>query len=82
MHNRNGLKWLLAMIWTLAAIGAQAQPYPSRPLTMILPFGAGGTSDVLMRMIAPDLGKAFGQSVIIDHKVGRSEEHTSELQSH
>ena len=49
---------------------ALAQPYPSRSVTMILPFGAGGTSDVLMRMIAPDLSKAMGQSVIIEHKVG------------
>lgn len=54
-----------------ACIGAAwAQPFPNRPINMILPFGAGGTSDVLMRMIAPDLSKAFGQNVIIDHKVG------------
>jgi tripartite-type tricarboxylate transporter receptor subunit TctC len=49
---------------------ASAQPFPNRPITMILPFGAGGTSDVLMRMLAPELSKAFGQNVIIDHKVG------------
>ena len=49
---------------------AHAQPYPNRPVTMILPFGAGGTSDVLMRMLAPDLSKALGQNVVIDHKVG------------
>ena len=61
---------LLSCSWLMAGPVAQAQPYPSRPVTMILPFGAGGTSDVLMRMIAPDLSKAMGQSVIIDHKVG------------
>lgn len=55
----------------LACIGASwAQPFPNRPINMILPFGVGGTSDVLMRMIAPDLSKAFGQNVIINHKVG------------
>jgi tripartite-type tricarboxylate transporter receptor subunit TctC len=70
------LKWtrLAASVLTLnafACIGAAwAQPFPNRPISMILPFGAGGTSDVLMRMIAPDLSKAFGQNVIIDHKVG------------
>lgn len=70
------LKWtrLAASVLTLnafACIGvAWAQPFPNRPISMILPFGAGGTSDVLMRMIAPDLSKAFGQNVIIDHKVG------------
>ncbi len=61
---------LLSCGLLMAGPVAQAQPYPSRSVTMILPFGAGGTSDVLMRMIAPDLSKAMGQSVIIDHKVG------------
>jgi tripartite-type tricarboxylate transporter receptor subunit TctC len=61
---------LLSCGLLMAGPVAQAQPYPSRSVTMILPFGAGGTSDVLMRMISPDLSKAMGQSVIIDHKVG------------
>ena len=71
MRNKlDWLRWVMAVVWAALALGVQAQSYPSRPLTMILPFGAGGTSDVLMRMIAPDLSKAFGQNVVIDHKVG------------
>lgn len=70
------LKWTrfaagaLALNALVGMSASWAQPFPNRPISMILPFGAGGTSDVLMRMISPDLSKAFGQNVIIDHKVG------------
>jgi len=67
--NRLVAGWM-ALIALLVMNTAWAQPFPSRPITMILPFGAGGTSDVLMRMITPDLSKAFGQNVVIEHKVG------------
>jgi tripartite-type tricarboxylate transporter receptor subunit TctC len=57
---------------TLAAgtSGALAADYPSRPVRLVVPFSAGGTSDFLARTIAEKLGGALGQPVIIDNKPG------------
>lgn len=49
---------------------AQAPAYPSRPVTIVIPFSAGGTGDILTRAIAPALSTAFGQSVIVENKAG------------
>ena len=47
-----------------------AQSYPSRPVTLIVPFAAGGSIDVVARQIAGRLGSITGQSVLVDNKVG------------
>lgn len=49
---------------------AQAQNYPNRALTVVIPFSAGGTGDILTRAIAPALSAAFSQSVVIENRVG------------
>jgi tripartite-type tricarboxylate transporter receptor subunit TctC len=59
---------------TLAALswvtGAQAQDFPKHPITMIVPFAAGGTSDVIARAVAEEMGKALGQPVVIENVAG------------
>src|SRR5262245_64373664 len=82
------VKVLGAMLALLAATGmASAQNFPSRPLTLVVPFAAGGPSDVAGRILAQGLGEVLGQQVVVENPsgaggtVGRSEEHTSELQS-
>jgi tripartite-type tricarboxylate transporter receptor subunit TctC len=52
---------------TLAS--AQA-PYPTRPITLIVPFAAGGTSDVIARLTAEEMGKVLGQSIINENTPG------------
>ncbi|HTD90221.1 MAG TPA: tripartite tricarboxylate transporter substrate binding protein [Burkholderiales bacterium] len=49
-----------------------AQSFPSRPVRLILPSGAGGVTDILARYIAPKLGDALGQQVVIDNRPGAS----------
>ena len=49
---------------------ARAQDYPKHPLTMIVPFAAGGTSDVIARAVAEEMGKALGQPVVIENVAG------------
>jgi tripartite-type tricarboxylate transporter receptor subunit TctC len=62
----------LALLCVLAPAMAVAQSYPSRPITLIVPFPPGGTTDVLARSLGQDLGKALGQPVVIESKPGAS----------
>ena len=49
------------------AASAQAQNYPNQPIKLIIPFAAGGPSDVLARGFAPKLGENLGQPIIIEN---------------
>ncbi|MDM0078032.1 tripartite tricarboxylate transporter substrate binding protein [Variovorax sp. J2P1-59] len=53
-----------------ATATAQAQTYPTRPIKMVVPFAAGGATDVLARVLAEKMAAGLGQPVIIDNKPG------------
>ena len=61
---------------TAAALGlalagsALAQAYPSKPITLVVPFAAGGPTDVVARLLGASMGKTLGQTVVIENKVG------------
>jgi tripartite-type tricarboxylate transporter receptor subunit TctC len=65
---------LVTALVTLASLAAttdvRAQPWPTRPLTMINPFAAGGPNDVLARLFAQRMGEILGQSIIIENVGG------------
>jgi tripartite-type tricarboxylate transporter receptor subunit TctC len=61
---------LSAMALAVFASAAHAQDYPKRPITMIVPFAAGGTSDVIARTVAEQMGTALGQPVVIENVAG------------
>jgi tripartite-type tricarboxylate transporter receptor subunit TctC len=67
-------KWLTVMvatIFSLASTGmAAAQTYPARPITMIVPFPAGGATDTLARFLAEQMRPILGQSIIIENIAG------------
>jgi tripartite-type tricarboxylate transporter receptor subunit TctC len=54
----------------LAPLPASAQPYPSRPITVVVPFPAGGPSDVVARIVAEHMGKMLGQTMVIENVGG------------
>jgi tripartite-type tricarboxylate transporter receptor subunit TctC len=69
------LGWLVGAALSLGCVAALetqtlAQNYPARPVRLIVPFGAGGGTDNLARIIEPHVSKALGQSIIIDNRPG------------
>jgi tripartite-type tricarboxylate transporter receptor subunit TctC len=63
-------KALAGLGMLVLATVAAAQPWPSKPIRYVVPFAAGGTTDVLARMLQPELQKALGVAIVIDNKPG------------
>src|SRR5262249_33204190 len=57
---------------TALSAPAHAQPYPNKPVTIIVPFGAGGPTDIVARVIADRLGATLGQRFIVENAAGAS----------
>jgi tripartite-type tricarboxylate transporter receptor subunit TctC len=66
----NLLRIFVAGIVLLFAIAARAEPYPAKPITIVVPFGPGSGTDVVTRAIAQPLGIALKQTVVIENKSG------------
>ncbi len=64
------MKKVLALCALLLATAAHAEPYPTRPIKIIVPFGPGGFTDVAARILQKELAPAIGQPVIIENKPG------------
>ncbi len=63
-------KVLLAMTLALSPFAALAQAYPSRPVTIIVPYAAGGSLDAVTRILARSLTMRLGQTVLVENKAG------------
>ncbi len=58
------------LVMAAVSWGWAAESYPSKPIRMIIPFGAGGSTDVLVRIVAAKMPEALGQQVVIDNRTG------------
>lgn len=70
---RRAWTWgVLAMAASMAtgAVHAQSEPFPNKPITLIVPYGPGGVTDVIARALGLGMGKALGQTVIVENKAG------------
>ena len=67
---------MAAMAWAasvlLAPAMAKADTWPSRPITLICPFGAGGAPDIIARFVAKELTEKLGQNVVVENRTGAS----------
>jgi tripartite-type tricarboxylate transporter receptor subunit TctC len=57
---------------SIAATAAQAQNYPNRPITFVVPFAAGGLTDVPARVVAAAMSERIGQNIVVENKPGGS----------
>ncbi len=62
---------VFALLTALLAAGAQAQDYPNRPIRLVVPYGAGGSSDGPMRIIAQEFSKQVGHQMVVENKPGQ-----------
>lgn len=64
------LRLLSGLLLLLGAVPASAQDFPSRPITIVVPFAAGGPGDIIARLIGQAMGSNLGQTVIVENALG------------
>jgi len=70
MNRRNAVGALLAVALQFAGAAQSAQGFPERPVRMIVPYSAGGATDIVMRIVAQRLPEFLGQQVVVDNRPG------------
>jgi tripartite-type tricarboxylate transporter receptor subunit TctC len=68
----HALRRTLATLAACLATAAVAQPFPNKPITLIVPWPVGGSSDLVLRSFAEAAGKQLGQTVVVENKPGAS----------
>jgi tripartite-type tricarboxylate transporter receptor subunit TctC len=63
-------RFLAPVFAAFAALGAIAQGYPSRPVTMVVPFAAGGPTDTIARLMAERMSRSLGQTIVVENTAG------------
>jgi tripartite-type tricarboxylate transporter receptor subunit TctC len=64
------MKRLVALLLAACAASAFGQAFPSRPITLIVPYAAGGSADVVARPVAAEMGKLLGENVVVELRPG------------
>jgi tripartite-type tricarboxylate transporter receptor subunit TctC len=70
MFKETLVKISVAVIISALATGVFAQTYPNKPINLVVPQAAGGTNDIVARLIAPGLGEALGASIVVENRPG------------
>ncbi len=70
MNKNNNLRCIVASVGLLTALGVSAQNYPSRPIRLVVPQSAGGSTDLIARPLAQRVAEALKGSVVVDNRPG------------
>jgi tripartite-type tricarboxylate transporter receptor subunit TctC len=68
--NNKLYQYLIGAVLGLLAMQLAAQPYPHKPISLVVPQAAGGTNDIVARLVAPAFGEAIGASVVVENRPG------------
>ena len=70
MHVRPAIAATIGLVLAAVAMPARADDYPSRPITLIVPFPPGGSSDIVMRLVASKVAESIKQPIVIENRPG------------
>ena len=61
----------IALAFAMVSSASLAQNYPNRPITLLVPFAAGGATDTVARVTAQTMSKLLGQTIVVENATGR-----------
>ena len=64
------MRFALPLLLVLLPLAAGAQTFPTKPVTLIVPFAAGGPTDTIARILGERMGRALGQTVLVENTTG------------
>jgi len=64
------MKWLVLLCSAFLSLASYAQPFPSKPIRILVPFPAGGTTDIVARLVGQRMSETIGQPVLVENRAG------------
>ncbi len=70
MQRRSLIRLFAATCAGFSTLGALAQAFPTKPITVVVPYAVGGTTDIVARLVGQQIGNGLGQPIVVDNKTG------------